>query len=80
MEDVVARMVMAVAEVNSDASLRDVVDVQVQLGCQRSSLPLGVLDEADGSEGKESFGWVRVEQRLHSMKGDIGSGSRVLGR
>jgi hypothetical protein len=80
MEDVVARMVVAVAEVNSDASLRDVVDVQVQLGCQRSSLPLGVLDEADGAERKESFGRVRVEQRLHSMKGDIGSGSRVLGR
>ena len=80
MEDVVARMVMAVAEVNSDASLRDVVDVQVQLGCQRSSLSLGVLDEADGAKRKESFGRVRVEQRLHSVKGNIGGGSWVLSR
>ena len=31
-KDVVARMVMAVSEVNSNAGLRDVVDVQVQLG------------------------------------------------
>ena len=80
MEDVVARMVVAVAEDNSDACLRDVVYVQVQLRCQRSSLPLGVLDEADGSERKESFGWIRVEQRLHSVKGNIESGSWVLGR
>ena len=80
MEDVVARMVMAVAEVNSNACLRDVVYVQVHLRCQRSSLPLGVLDEADGSERKEGFGRIRVEQRFHSMEGNIGSGSRVLGR
>ena len=80
MEDVVARMMMAVAEVNSNACLRDVVYVQVQLGCRSSSLPLGVLDEADGSERKEIFGRIRVEQRLHSMKGNIGGGSWVLGR
>jgi len=80
MEDVVARMVMAIAEVNSNACLRYVVYVQVQLGCWRSALPLGVLDEADGCKRKEGFGWIRVEQRLHSMKGNIGSGSGVLGR
>jgi len=64
-EDVVARMVMAVAEVDTNACLRDVVYVQVQLGCQRSALPLGVLDEADSSERKEGFGGIRVQQRLH---------------
>ena len=33
MEDVVARMVMTVSEVNTNACLGDVVYVQVQLGC-----------------------------------------------
>jgi hypothetical protein len=33
---------------------------------------LGVLDEADSAERKEGFGRIRVEQRLHSMKGNIG--------
>ena len=32
-KDVVARVVMAVSEVNSNAGLRDVVDVQVQPRC-----------------------------------------------
>ncbi len=39
----------------------------------------GVLDEADSSERKEGFGGIRVEQRLHSMKSNIGGGSWVLG-
>ena len=33
---------MTVSEINSDACLGDVVYVQVQLGCERSALPLGV--------------------------------------
>jgi hypothetical protein len=32
-EDVVARVVVAVSEINTNARLGDVVDVQVQLGC-----------------------------------------------
>ena len=80
MEDVVARMVMTVAKVDANACLGDVVYVQVQLGCERGALPLGVLDEADGSERKEGFGGIRVEQRLHPMKGNVGGGSWVLGR
>jgi len=63
-EDVVAGVVMAISEVNSNAGLRDVVDVQVELA-------LGVLDEADSSERKKGFGGIRVEQRLHSMEGVI---------
>ena len=34
-----------------------------------------MLDEADSSERKEGFGWIRVEQRLHSMEGNVGGGS-----
>ena len=52
----------------------------LEVGCQRSSLLLGMLDEADGSERKEGFGRIRVEQRLHSVKGNIGGGSWVLSR
>ena len=71
---------MAVAKVDANACLGDVVYVQVQLGCERSALPLGVLDEADSSERQEGFGGIRVEQRLHPMKGNIGGGSWMLSR
>ena len=42
-------------------------------GMGRGARGLGIYGER-----KEGFGRIRVEQRFHSMKGNIGGGSWVL--
>ena len=71
-------MVVAESEVDADASLGDVMKVQVQLGSERCTLSVGVLDEAYSTEGKDGLGWVRVELGLCSMEGNVRSSSWVL--
>ena len=71
-------MVVAESEVDADASLGDVMKVQVQLGGERCTLPVGVLDEAYSTEGKDGLGWIRVELGLCSMEGNVRSSSWVL--
>ena len=71
-------MVVAKSEVDADASLGDVLKVQVQLDGERCTLSVGVLDEAYSTEGEDGLGWVRVELRLCSMEGNVRSSSWVL--
>jgi hypothetical protein len=71
-------MVVAESEVDADASLGDVMKVQVQLGSERCTLSVGVLDEAYSTEGKDGLGWVRVELGLCSMEGNVRGSSWVL--
>ncbi len=47
---------MAKSEVDTDASLGDMMKVQVQLGGERCALSVGVLDEAYCTEGKDGLG------------------------
>ena len=54
-------MVDGEANVDSDSSLGDMVDVELGLGGKGCALTISVLDETHGTEGEESFGWVRVE-------------------
>ncbi len=69
---------MAESEVDANASLGDVMKVQVQLGGERCALSFGVLDEAYCTEGKDGLGWVGVELRLRSMECNVRSSSWVL--
>jgi len=71
-------MVMAEAEVNADASLGDVVEIQVQLGGEGGALTFGMLDETDRSEGKKRLGGIRVESGLAMVEGDVGGVSWAL--
>ena len=49
---------MAESEIDADASLRDVMKVQVQLGSERCTLSVGVLDKAYCAEGKGQWPWM----------------------
>ena len=69
---------VAESEVDADASLGDVMQVQVQLGGERCTLSIGVLDEAYCTEGKDGLGWVGVELRLCAMEGNVRGSSWVL--
>ena len=69
---------MTEAEVDTDASLRDVMKVEVQLGGERCTLSVGVLDEAYCTEGKDGLGWIGVELWLRSMVGNVRSYSWIL--
>ncbi len=53
--------------------------VQVQLGSERGTLPVGVLDEAYSTEWEDGLGWVGVELRFCPMEGNVRSSSWVLG-
>jgi transcriptional regulator of NAD metabolism len=63
-EDIIIGMMRAPAEVDSDSSLRNMMEVKLSLGSYGSSLTIGMLYHADSTERKETFEWIKVEVRV----------------
>jgi len=56
------------SKVDRDTGLRNVVVVEVVLGCQVESLANGVLDQTGSAEWKESLGGVRTQDGFCSIE------------
>jgi len=73
-------VVKAKAKVDANTSVGNVIEVEIQLGCECCALSISVLDEAHCSNRKEGFGRARVECRRGLVKEDVGVGGMMEGR
>jgi len=73
-------VVRAKAKVDTNTSFGNMMEVEIQLGCECCTLSVCVLDEAHCSKRKEGFGRVRVERRRGLVKEDVGIGGMMEGR
>ena len=72
-------MMRTESEQDTNACLRDVMEVELGLGGKGSSLSICVLDHADSTEGEEGFGRVRIEFRILLVELGVGTRSRGEG-
>jgi len=73
-------VVRAEAKVDANTSFGNMMEVEIKLGCERCTLSVCVLDEAQCSKRKEAFGRVRVEGRRGLVKEDVRVGGMMEGR
>ena len=62
------------AKVDANASLGDVVQVEIGLWGKGSSLSIGVLDHAYSTEREEGLLWIRIEFRFSLVEQDVWDG------